>query len=138
MRKRQALDNVPGSGEQTSPAADTDDGGMDTRSSDHEGALPKGTMASPLLSEVDEDVSIAVEGILHRSSNDEMSSENQVVRRHPSFADVFLDYHHSAYAFRECILYFLIYLCIAAVAYSFFEGWPIIDSLYFAVVTFSE
>jgi hypothetical protein len=38
----------------------------------------------------------------------------------------------------ECVIAFLLYLLLSVIAYSFFfEGWPVIDSLYFAVVTFT-
>jgi hypothetical protein len=38
----------------------------------------------------------------------------------------------------HCLLHVTVYLVIAVVAYSFvFEGWPVTDSIYFAVVIFT-
>ena len=57
-------------------------------------------------------------------------------RRQPSFADGF---QPATLAFRECFVYFVLYLGVGVCAYSFvFEEWSIIDSLYFSVTTFSE
>ena len=98
-------------------------------------------MVSPLLNEADDEEVLLVPGSVQDASHSSISdvifpTDDPVVVRSPSFADIFHDYQHSAYAFKEVMLHFLIYLCIAAVAYSFiFEGWSIIDSLYFAVVT---
>ena len=57
-------------------------------------------------------------------------------RRQPSFADGF---QPATLAFKECFVYFVLYLGVGVCAYSFvFEGWTIVDSLYFSVTTFSE
>mmetsp|Transcript_22606 Transcript_22606/g.49077 ORF Transcript_22606/g.49077 Transcript_22606/m.49077 type:complete len:189 (+) Transcript_22606:195-761(+) len=138
MRKRQALDTIGASGKLAHTADIEEDGGMGS----DDAALTVGALVSPLLNEGDDEDARVVQGSIqdesHSSINDEISSTDggRVVVRPLSFADIFQDYRHSAYAFKEVMLYFLIYLCIAVVAYSFiFEGWSLIDSLYFAVVT---
>mmetsp|Transcript_33933 Transcript_33933/g.74650 ORF Transcript_33933/g.74650 Transcript_33933/m.74650 type:complete len:422 (+) Transcript_33933:177-1442(+) len=138
MRKRQALDAIGASGKLAHTADIEEDGGMGS----DDAALTVGALVSPLLNEGDDEDARVVQGSIqdesHSSINDEISSTDggRVVVRPLSFADIFQDYRHSAYAFKEVMLYFLIYLCIAVVAYSFiFEGWSLIDSLYFAVVT---
>ena len=43
------------------------------------------------------------------------------------------------FSLRECLLAIFSYLCLGTIAYSLvFEKWPLIDSLYFSVVTFTS
>ena len=93
-------------------------------STDHD-HLP---LASPLL-EDEESASLQPSASL-------ISNPPPNDRRQPSFADGF---QPATLAFRECFVYFVLYLGVGVCAYSFvFEEWSIIDSLYFSVTTFSE
>ena len=50
----------------------------------------------------------------------------------------FTDYTHSKSMYKFCLLNLAVYILVAIVAYSFiFEDWPVIDSIYFACVTFT-
>jgi potassium channel subfamily K len=63
---------------------------------------------------------------------------SQARERIQSFTDTFQDFAHSKRAVLIGVVNILIYHCLAVIAFSFlFEHWPIIDSLYFAVVTFT-
>lgn len=43
------------------------------------------------------------------------------------------------FSLQECLLAIVSYLCLGTISYSFlFEKWPLIDSLYFSVVTFTS
>jgi len=43
------------------------------------------------------------------------------------------------FSLRECLLAIFSYLCLGTISYSFiFEKWPLVDSLYFSVVTFTS
>ena len=87
-------------------------------------------LASPLLDD-EESASLQPSALSNPSRG---SAAND--RRQPSFADGF---QPATLAFRECFVYFVLYLGVGVCAYSFvFEEWSIIDSLYFSVTTFSE
>jgi potassium channel subfamily K, other eukaryote len=56
----------------------------------------------------------------------------------PTLTQDFTDYMHSKSMYTFCIVNLAVYILVAVVAYSFiFEDWPVIDSIYFACVTFT-
>lgn len=118
IRKRQSPESV------ISPTASQNG---ETTDHDH---MP---LASPLLDDDEESASLQPSALLS-SNTSRGSAAND--RRQPSFADGF---QPATLAFRECFVYFVLYLGVGVCAYSFvFEEWSIIDSLYFSVTTFSE
>ena len=60
------------------------------------------------------------------------------LRTGPTLTQDFTDFMHSKSMYTMCILNLAVYLVVAVVAYSFvFEQWSIIDSIYFACITFT-
>ena len=89
-------------------------------------------LASPLLLDDEESASPAPSAL--SLSNAPRAGTND--RRQPSFADGF---QPATLAFKECFIYFVLYLGVGVFAYSLvFEEWTIVDSLYFSVTTFSK
>ena len=64
--------------------------------------------------------------------------DEQTVESSAPIADEF-DFHHlTKFSRRECLFVIAGYLLLGVIAYSYiFEDWPIIDSVYFSVVTFT-
>ena len=60
------------------------------------------------------------------------------LRTGPTLTQDFTDFMHSKSMYTMCTLNLAVYLVVAIVAYSFvFERWSIIDSIYFACITFT-
>lgn len=65
-------------------------------------------------------------------------SQQSLIDHQQSLTDVYKTWGESVDAFHYCIFHVLLYVTLAIVGYSFiFEDWPIVDSLYFAVVIFT-
>ncbi len=88
------------------------------------------SLASPLLDDEESAYAASV------AASSAAPSRGASDRRQPSFAD---EFQPTSLAFKECFVYFALYLGVGVCAFSFvFEEWTVIDSLYFSVTTFSE
>lgn len=62
----------------------------------------------------------------------------EVTEQELSFSQGYQSFEHSGKALRLCLYHLVVYFLLAAGAYSYvFEKWPLVDSIYFATVTFT-
>ena len=66
------------------------------------------------------------------------SKSNKAVREDASFSVSFDNSQHKDLILIRCLLAIVMYMAVGVVSYSrIFEKWPIVDAIYFSVVTFT-